>query len=114
MTGGTDQLTAKKTTAKKTTAKKTPAKKTPAIVRGGARRGAGRPAGVGTGTNNQSRINRVVAMLTEDENKLIGAWALKQEIPIGTAAYRLLMKGLTGKARASTKALVTENKAENS
>jgi hypothetical protein len=61
---------------------------------GGRRRGAGRPPGTGTGPSKHARINRVVAMLSNDELKILQAHARREKLPLGTAAYRLIAKAL--------------------
>ena len=83
---------------KKTSKKKTVRKKK--IVRkkksrwGGRRKGAGRPPGTGTGPSKHARINRVVAMLSNDELKILQAHAKRQKLPLGTAAYRIIAQTL--------------------
>jgi len=80
------------TARKKKTAKK---KK---IIRksgwGGSRPGAGRPTGTGTGPSKDARINRVVAMLSNDELKTLQKYAKRQKLPLGTAAYQIIAKAL--------------------
>ncbi len=61
---------------------------------GGRRRGAGRPLGTGTGPSKHARINRVVAMLSNDELKTLQAHARREKLPLGTAAYRIIAKAL--------------------
>ena len=61
---------------------------------GGRRKGAGRPPGTGTGPSKHARINRVVAMLSNDELKTLQAHAKRQKLPLGTAAYRIIAKAL--------------------
>ncbi len=61
---------------------------------GGRRRGAGRPPGTGTGPSKHARINRVVAMLSNDELKILQAHARREKLPLGTAAYRLIAQAL--------------------
>lgn len=61
---------------------------------GGRRKGAGRPPGTGTGPSKHARINRVVAMLSNDELKTLKAHARQEKLPLGTAAYRILAKAL--------------------
>ncbi len=61
---------------------------------GGRRKGAGRPPGTGTGPSKHARINRVVAMLSNDELKTLQAHARRQKLPLGTAAYRIIAKAL--------------------
>jgi hypothetical protein len=61
---------------------------------GGRRRGAGRPLGTGTGPAKHARINRVVAMLSNDELKILKAHAKREKLPLGTAAYRIIAQAL--------------------
>ena len=61
---------------------------------GGRRRGAGRPPGTGTGPSKHARINRVVAMLSNDELKILQAHAKREKLPLGTAAYRIIAQAL--------------------
>ena len=61
---------------------------------GGRRRGAGRPLGTGTGPSKHARINRVVAMLSNDELKILQAHAKRKKLPLGTAAYRIIAEAL--------------------
>jgi hypothetical protein len=61
---------------------------------GGRRKGAGRPPGTGTGPSKHARINRVVAMLSNDELKILQAHARRQKLPLGTAAYRIIAQAL--------------------
>jgi hypothetical protein len=61
---------------------------------GGRRKGAGRPPGTGTGPSKHARINRVVAMLSNDELKILQAHAKREKLPLGTAAYRIIAKAL--------------------
>ena len=77
---------------KKTSKKKTVRKKKSRW--GGRRKGAGRPPGTGTGPSKHARINRVVAMLSNDELKILQAHARREKLPLGTAAYRIIAKAL--------------------
>ena len=61
---------------------------------GGRRKGAGRPPGTGTGPSKHARINRVVAMLSNDELKTLQAYARREKLPLGTAAYRIIARAL--------------------
>jgi hypothetical protein len=81
----------KKKTAKKKTAKKRTTRKS---GWGGSRPGAGRPPGTGTGPSKDARINRVVAMLSNDELKTLQKHAKRQKLPLGTAAYQIIAKAL--------------------
>ena len=76
---------------KKTSKKKTVRKKKSRW--GGRRKGAGRPPGTGTGPSKHARINRVVAMLSNDELKILQAHArrksFRSELPlIGSSRRR--------------------------
>jgi hypothetical protein len=86
----------KKKTAKKKATKKKAAKKktTKKSSWGGSRPGAGRPPGTGTGPSKDARINRVVAMLSNDELKTLQKHAKRQKLPLGTAAYQIIAKAL--------------------
>lgn len=90
--------TAKKA-AKKVGKKKAPAKAKKPIEHGGKRKGAGRPVGTGTGTGEHARINRVVAMLSNAEMTVLETQAKKINLPLGTTAYQILIKGLKLKAQ---------------
>jgi hypothetical protein len=79
--------------ARKTTSKKRATKKKSSGW-GGRRTGAGRPPGTGTGPSKNARINRVVAMLSNDELKTLQKYAKKEKLPLGTAAYRIIAKVL--------------------
>ena len=79
---------ARKTTSRKKTLRK---KKT---VWGGRRKGAGRPKGTGTGPSKHARVNRVVAMLSNDELRILQAHARREKLPLGTAAYRIIARAL--------------------
>lgn len=61
---------------------------------GGRRPGAGRPKGSGTGPSPGARINRVVAMLSNDELKALQRIARRKKIPLGTAAYQIIARAL--------------------
>jgi hypothetical protein len=61
---------------------------------GGRRPGAGRPVGLGTGPSKHARINRVVAMLSNDEFKKLQKHAKGAGLPLGTAAYRIIARSL--------------------
>lgn len=61
---------------------------------GGRRPGAGRPPGTGKGPSPNARINRVVAMLSNDELKILKRIARKQKLPVGTAAYEIIARTL--------------------
>ncbi len=61
---------------------------------GGRRRGAGRPKGSGTGPSPGARINRVVAMLSNDELKALKRLARRKKLPLGTAAYQIIARAL--------------------
>lgn len=61
---------------------------------GGARRGAGRPKGSGSGPSPNARKNRVAVMLTDTELLKIGRVAKRMKVPIATLAYEMIAKGL--------------------
>jgi len=61
---------------------------------GGARKGAGRPLGSGTGHRAGSRVNRIAVMLSDAELAKLIKLARKQRLPNSTAAYELVSKGL--------------------
>jgi hypothetical protein len=61
---------------------------------GGRRPGAGRPPGTGTGPSPGARINRVVAMLSNDELKVLKRIAKDKKLPLGTAAYDIIARAL--------------------
>lgn len=61
---------------------------------GGRRPGAGRPKGTGTGPSPAARINRVVAMVSNDELKVLQRIAREQKLPLGTAAYQILARAI--------------------
>jgi hypothetical protein len=61
---------------------------------GGRRAGAGRPLGTGTGPSKDARINRVVAMLSNDELKILERYAKREKLPLGTAAYQIIARAL--------------------
>jgi len=83
---------------KKASRKKRAARKKKAVRKkagwGGRRRGAGRPLGTGTGPSKHARINRVVAMPSNDELKILQAHAKREKLPLGTAAYRIIAQAL--------------------
>ena len=80
-------MAVKKKTAKKKTAKKKSGW-------GGRRPGAGRPPGSGKGPSPGARINRVVAMLSNDELKTLKRIAKQKKLPLGTAAYQIIARTL--------------------
>ena len=61
---------------------------------GGRRPGAGRPPGTGKGPSPGARINRVVAMLSNDELATLKLIARKKKLPVGTAAHEILSRAL--------------------
>ena len=85
------KATRKKTTKKKSVKKKGVKKKS---GWGGRRKGAGRPPGTGTGPSKDARINRVVAMLSNDELKTLERHAKRRNLPLGTAAYQIIARAL--------------------
>ena len=75
-------------------ARKTKAKKAGKGGWGGRRPGAGRPKGSGQGPSPNSRRNRVAVMFTDTELKTLNGIARKKRIPVATAAYELISRGL--------------------
>ncbi len=61
---------------------------------GGRRPGAGRPPGTGTGPSRDARINRVVAMVSNNELKILQKYAKSEKLPLGTAAYQIIARTL--------------------
>ena len=61
---------------------------------GGARSGAGRPKGSGSGPSPNARKNRVAVMVTDAELRALHRTARSQKRPVATLAYELLAKGL--------------------
>ncbi len=61
---------------------------------GGRRPGAGRPPGTGTGPSRDARINRVVAMVSNNELKILQKYAKSEKLPLGTAAYQIIARAL--------------------
>lgn len=61
---------------------------------GGRRPGAGRPPGTGKGPSPGARINRVVAMLSNDELKALRRYARRNKLPVGTAAHHIIAEVL--------------------
>ena len=61
---------------------------------GGARSGAGRPKGSGSGPSPDARKNRIAVMLSDADLRVLDRAARKQKSPVATLAYELLAKGL--------------------
>ena len=61
---------------------------------GGARPGAGRPKGSGSGPSPDARTNRVAVMLSDAELKRIQRAARRSKKPVATLAYELIAKEL--------------------
>lgn len=61
---------------------------------GGARPGAGRPKGSGSGPSPNARKNRVAVMLTDTELRKLSTIARRKRMPIATLAYELMAKAL--------------------
>lgn len=61
---------------------------------GGARVGAGRPKGSGSGPSPDTRKNRVAIMLSDKELAKLTRIAKRKGQPIATLAYELLAGGL--------------------
>jgi len=74
--------------------KKRPTSKKSKSGWGGRRPGAGRPKGSGTGPSPGARINRVVAMLSNDELKALKRIARQKKVPLGTAAYQIIARAI--------------------
>jgi len=62
---------------------------------GGRRPGAGRPKGSGKGPSPFARRNRVAVMLTDEELAALRSLATRSDIPVSTAAYRLIARSLS-------------------
>ncbi len=65
---------------------------------GGARPGAGRPRGSGTGPSPNSRRNRVAVMFSDAELRALKKIARSQRQPLSTTAYAIIEKRLRRKA----------------
>ncbi len=63
-------------------------------MRGGPRKGAGRPPGTGPGPSPDARRNRVVVMLSDAELKKLRRLAHEKDLPVGTVAYEFVGRGL--------------------
>ncbi|MCG8592048.1 MAG: hypothetical protein MJE66_22355 [Proteobacteria bacterium] len=61
---------------------------------GGARPGAGRPKGSGTGRSKTARYNRISVMVNDAELARLRSLARRRRIPLGTLAYELLVESL--------------------
>ncbi len=61
---------------------------------GGARPGAGRPKGSGSGPSPNARKNRVAILLTDTELKKLNRLAARKNAPLATLAYELMANGL--------------------
>ena len=61
---------------------------------GGARKGAGRPLGSGSGPSPLSRRNRVSIMLTDKELKKLERGAKRKGLPLSTHAYHIVERRL--------------------
>ncbi|MFK7896196.1 MAG: hypothetical protein AB8G23_10190 [Myxococcota bacterium] len=61
---------------------------------GGARKGAGRPKGSGSGPSPNARKNRVAVMLSDSELKKLARLADRKGRPLATLAYEYLAGGL--------------------
>ena len=61
---------------------------------GGARPGAGRPRGSGSGPSPDARKNRVAVMLSDSELKRMQRVARRLTKPVATLAYELIAKEL--------------------
>ena len=65
---------------------------------GGARPGAGRPLGSGTGPSPDSRSNRVAVMFSDTELRTLKKIARSQGQPVSTAAHAIVERRLRRKA----------------
>ena len=65
---------------------------------GGARRGAGRPKGSGTGPSPNSRRNRVAVMFSDAELRALKKIARAEKQPLSTAVYAIIEKRLRRKS----------------
>ncbi len=61
---------------------------------GGARPGAGRPLGSGSGPSPNSRRNRVAVMFSDAELRALKKIARAENQPLATAAYAIVAKRL--------------------
>jgi hypothetical protein len=61
---------------------------------GGARPGAGRPRGSGSGPSPDSRRNRVAVMFSDDELRELKKLARAEKKPLSTTAYAIIEKRL--------------------
>lgn len=61
---------------------------------GGARKGAGRPKGTGTGQSPFSRRNRVAVMLTDTELRKLERDAMASRVPLSTRAHQIIARRL--------------------
>lgn len=61
---------------------------------GGARRGAGRPMGSGSGPSPNARVNRIAVMLSNAELAKLERIANRKKMPLATLAYQLLINSL--------------------
>lgn len=86
-----------KRTAGTTRKKKAGRKKGKKNGHGGARDGAGRPKGSGTGPDPNSRRNRVALMFRDTELEVLNAIAKKAGAPVATVAYQIVEKTLKRK-----------------
>ncbi len=66
---------------------------------GGRRPGAGRPPGTGKGPSPDARINRVIAMLSNDDLKKLQRVARKKKLPLGTLAAHIIQKSMRAATR---------------
>ena len=62
--------------------------------RGGSRPGAGRPKGSGHKASEDVRRHRVVILLSDIELSKLERLAKKRELPLGTAAYEIVVRAL--------------------
>lgn len=66
---------------------------------GGARPGAGRPKGSGTGSSPNARVHRVAIMLSRVDRERLESLAEGTGKPLATVAYELIVRGLRSEPR---------------
>ena len=66
---------------------------------GGARPGAGRPKGSGSGPSPEARRHRVAVMLCDEELAALAALATALGKPLATVAYEFVARGLRSGSR---------------
>ncbi|MFO0688527.1 MAG: hypothetical protein U0900_07455 [Myxococcota bacterium] len=66
---------------------------------GGARPGAGRPKGTGSGSSPNARVHRIAVMLSGVDRKRLESLAEGMGKPLATVAYELIVRGLRSEPR---------------